>query len=400
MRWNALVRHGLISTSLLGAAASPALAEPCDDIAPGTVGFVVGFSLGDKIKPFGGLEGRKCLDVRTEVMVRLEVGGGAPVRVIGGLRVRPFEPTEDDLETRSGTGREALGLEGGLVLDGHQRFGAHAAVTFGSHSAYGALQAHLPTEGSTRASLAFGFAPWTAFESTVVEGRPLTRDGVMVRPGFAAPLAHIASAEDRAVRDHFAGSAQLEYSSVWTFLRLASELMAAGAPAELIAAALDAADDEVRHAELCAHAAGDIALVPLAPAMAQARFTRRSTRALALLAAEAWREGCLNETAAAEEARLAAGEADDAARRAMLASIAGDETRHAELSWKVLAWIFSIAPAVASQAVAAAAPGGPVREEPAHDRALARHGVPAPAVTASARAHAARLARARLAALA
>jgi hypothetical protein len=394
-RWNALVRHGLISTSLLGAAAVPAVAAPCDDIAPGTVGFVFGFSLGDKIKPMGGIEGRKCLDHRTEAMVRLELGGGAPVRVIGGLRVRPSEDDrypEEDMEN--------FGIEAGVAVDATHRFGAHVAGTFGSHSAYAALQGFLPAgEGTARASLLVGLAPWTAFESTVVDGRPLTRDGVLVRPGFAAPLAHIASAEARAVRDHFAGSAQIEYSSVWTFLRLASELMAAGAPAELVAAALDAADDEVRHAELCAGAAGGIALVPLAPAMAQARFTRRSTHALALLAAEAWREGCLNETAAAEEARLASGEAEGPAR-ALLAAIAGDETRHAELSWSVLAWIFSIAPAVASQAVAAAPSLGAVREEPATDRALARHGVPAPAVTASARAHAARLARVRLAAMA
>ncbi len=400
MRWNALVRHGLISTSLLGAAVTQARANSCDDIAERTVGVVVGVDVGDRTRLIGGLEYRQCLDHRTEGFVRVEVGGGT--RFFGGVRVRPFEdPDNNHSYPDEDGGGEWLGIEGGAgwTLGGHERFGLHLAATYGSHSAYAALQTWMPTrEGAQRYTLLGGLAPWTLFQPTVVEGRPLIRDGQYVRPGFAAPLPEMASAETRAVRDHFAGSAQIEYSSVWTFLRLASELMAVGAPAELIAAALDAADDEVRHAELCAHAAGDIALLPLPPSMAQARFTRRSPHALAILAAEAWREGCLNETAAAEEARLASGEAEGPAR-AMLASIANDETRHAELSWRVLAWIFAVAPAVATEALAAVAPGAPIREEPAHDRALARHGVPTSEITAAARAHAARFARARLAAL-
>ena len=116
-----------------------------------------------------------------------------------------------------------------------------------------------------------------------VEGRPLVHGGQMLRPGIAV-LPAARDAEGRAVRDHYASSAQLELSSVWTFLRLAEELAAVGAPAALIAAALDAADDEVRHAELCAAAAGGVELWSLPGWVARPRFDRRSAQALAVLA--------------------------------------------------------------------------------------------------------------------
>jgi hypothetical protein len=217
-------------------------------------------------------------------------------------------------------------------------------------------------------------------------GRPLTVDGRQLRPH--AYGRELASAEDRAVRDHFVDAAQLEYSSVWAFLRLAAELAAVGAPHALILAALDAADDEVRHAAQCAQAAGGVELAPLPMALAQPRFARRSPHALAILAREAWLEGCLNEAAAAEEARLTSGEAG--ANAAVLAAIAVDEARHAELSWRVLAWIHAIAPEVVT---AFAAPAPAPR---AVDPALLAHGVPSAAITREAAAFATRHARSRL----
>jgi hypothetical protein len=191
---------------------------------------------------------------------------------------------------------------------------------------------------------------------------------------------------------------------VWTFLRLAHELVAVGAPAALVARARDAADDELRHADLCRAAAGGIALADLPTHVARPRFANRSSAALAVLAAEAWCEGCLNETAAATEAALAATRAEGAVA-SMLAAISRDEHAHAELSWAVLGWVFSIAPAVARDALAALppptaplSPSSPSSGAP-HDPALARRGVPGPAITAEAHSIAHAAARARLAAL-
>lgn len=207
------------------------------------------------------------------------------------------------------------------------------------------------------------------------------------------------SAEDREVRDHFTSSAQFEMSSVWTFLRLAEELAAVGAPATLIAAALDAADDEVRHAELCAAAAGGAELAPLPPSAARPRFSTRSAHALEILAVEAWCEGALNEGAAAEEARLVAAESSGSTR-SMLAAIARDEAGHAELSWAVLAWLFEVAPALTRAAIARVPVHAPIIDDaPAIDPAVVRRGVPSSQISAAARAYAATTARSRLATL-
>jgi hypothetical protein len=393
-RWTRLARHGLLGTSLLGLAAAPAAADPCDDYADRTVALVIGVDVAPKLSLIGGIEGRACVSDEAEVMLRLELGGGG-IRVIGGGRARPFESTVRDNEL------ELLGIEAGGAIDLRGNLGAHLAATYGTHSAYLALQALFPlssqTPQATRTSLVAGFAPWTAFGPTVVEGRPLVHGGRIVQPDVIGALAALRSAEDRAVRDHFVGSARAEYSSVWTFLRLAAELAAVGAPATLIARALVAADDEVGHAELCADAAGGLALAQLPMWTAQPRFTRRSCEALAILAVEAWCEGCLNEGAAANEARFAAAEAQDE-RAAMLAAIARDEAGHAELSWDVLAWIHAAAPDVVRSALAGVPPL-PALTVTANDPALARRGVPSSQLTAAARADAAARATLRLRAL-
>ncbi len=391
-RWSALARHGLLGTTLLGIAARPAAAESCDYVADSTVGFVFGVDLSPRVRVFGGIEARKCVSNSTEVMARFEIGGG-PARLIIGGRVRPFETFGDNGNT------ESLGLEAGGALDMKGRIGLHIAGTYGTHSAYLAAQGLVIVSGADpqpRISVLAGLAPWTMIGATTVEGRPLIQGGQLVRPTIKL-LPFARSAEDRAVRDHFASSAQYELSSVWTFLRLAEELAAVGAPAALIAAALDAADDEVRHAELCAAAAGGAELSPLPMSAARPRFTARSPEALAILAVEAWCEGCLNEGAAAEEARLAAAETTGATR-SMLASIARDEAGHAELSWAVLAWLFEVAPSVASAALAQV-PAPPATVIERDDPALARRGVPTSQIAAAARATAATTAQSRLSAL-
>ena len=393
-RWSHLARYGLLGTSLVAAASGNARADSCNEVAEGTVAFVLGVQLAPNTRLVGGIEARRCLSNKTEALVRFELGGGSP-RLIGGARARPFEQEyeENDLEL--------VGAEAGLLVDFQSRFGLHLAGTYGTHSAYAAFQGHV-TLGEpalpARLSIVGGLAPWTlGGGSEAVPGRPLIEHGAMLRPRIARPLAPLAAAEERDVRDHFVSAAQLELSSVLTFLRLAAELAVAGAPRELIAAALDAADDEVRHAELCAKLAGGIALAALPTHVAQPRFTKRSASALALLAAEAWCEGCLNETAAAEEARIAAEFAHGDAKPA-LAAIARDERGHAELSWAVLAWLHATAPDAVAAALASIPPAALAND--AHvDAALSRFGVPTVEVTAAARAHAEVAARSRLAGL-
>jgi len=55
-------------------------------------------------------------------------------------------------------------------------------------------------------------------------------------------------------------------------------------------------------------------------------------------------EGCIGETRAAADLRRRAELLSDSALRAQLLQIADDETRHAELAFRILAWCRDIAP--------------------------------------------------------
>lgn len=382
-RWSALVRHGLVGGSLL--AASTAAAAPCDDEQTDqVVGVTIGFDFAPKFSLVGGVEARACVSNKTEVMARIEIGGGRP-RIIGGARITPL--AGDDPQE----GVEFLGLEAGVGLDLDARLGVHLAAIYGTTVAYAAAQTYVPISNPVsappaqqRGSLIVGLSPWSWLQSTTVEGRPLTIDGRMVHPEVIRQGRLGRSAEDRAVAAHFERAAKAEYSSVWSFLRLAAELEAVGAPAPLVAAALDAAEDEVRHAEACARAAGELALIPLPPSAARPRFLARSARALELLATEAYAEGGLNEGAASLEARFAAEAAQDDTQ-AMLAAIARDEAGHANLAWAVLTWIMEVAPEAARAAVASVPTPSTSIELAPRDAALARRGVPSTSAVLAAR---------------
>jgi hypothetical protein len=139
--------------------------------------------------------------------------------------------------------------------------------------------------------------------------------------------------------------AQLEHASVASFARFALELMRFGAPPELVAGAHRAALDEVRHAEVCfaiaaRHGALDVGPGPLALGALELATS------LAELVAATVAEGCVGETiGAALLAREAASAEDEVAP--LLAGIAEDELRHAELAWRFVAWALGRAPELA-----------------------------------------------------
>lgn len=148
--------------------------------------------------------------------------------------------------------------------------------------------------------------------------------------------------EDR--RPHLAAAwladAQMEHASVAAFARAALELMAVGAPAELLAGCAEAGLDEVRHARMCfalAAAYGGLALEPgpLPPALPRGG-------GLVALACDTFREGCVGETIAALTALRAQRACQAPAARLALEVIAADETRHAELAWATVAWAIDV----------------------------------------------------------
>lgn len=144
---------------------------------------------------------------------------------------------------------------------------------------------------------------------------------------------------------------QGEAASVPAFLQLAAELMALDAPASLVDAALDAAEDEVRHARTCARLASRWSgrrvtpVLPVAPAWRPPSLER--------LAIESWVDGCLGEGAAAERARVGAVSASERGTARALGMIASDEARHAELGWHILDWALAVGGSAVSESVRA-----------------------------------------------
>lgn len=156
-----------------------------------------------------------------------------------------------------------------------------------------------------------------------------------------------------AVVSTWTATARAEHASVASFSRFVLELMALGAPAELVAWATRAQADEIRHAELAFGIASAYAEQPIGPgAFDLTGALDRSTDVEAVLTG-AIVEGCINETIASLQVRDAAAHAADPVLRAQLDQVADDELTHAELSWAFVRWLLAQHPELAPVARAA-----------------------------------------------
>ncbi|MFT3770983.1 MAG: ferritin-like domain-containing protein [Minicystis sp.] len=173
--------------------------------------------------------------------------------------------------------------------------------------------------------------------------------------------------------------ALFEHASVASFGRFALELLAVGAPADLVADAHHAALDEVRHARLCFALAGAYAGEVVAPSAFPFEGRVEVVTDLASIAARAVKEGCIGETIAAIFAAERRDAAEDPAVRAALSHIAADEARHAELAWRTVAWAIRAGGARVRDAVEEAFAGLDRGAAPppgaAPDARLAAHGL-------------------------
>lgn len=200
-------------------------------------------------------------------------------------------------------------------------------------------------------------------------GRPLLDGETMVvaplRPGsswschpaeVAAPRDRPDNAIDPALRarlgDLWVEDARMEHASIAAFERATLELMAMGAPPELLGEIQVAAADEVIHARRCfglaarfsgqAREPGPLPTLeprirglaadptPPSPEEAAADWAR--------LAVDTFVEGCVGETIATLIARRGLRSCADPASRATLEQIVEDEGRHAALAWRTIRW--------------------------------------------------------------
>ncbi|MCB9568771.1 MAG: ferritin-like domain-containing protein [Myxococcales bacterium] len=139
--------------------------------------------------------------------------------------------------------------------------------------------------------------------------------------------------------DHWAAIAAMEHASVASFARAILELMAVGAPAELVADAQVALADEIDHAQRAFALASAFAGRELGPGPRARAHAHGGTIDRRRLAEAVAREACVGETVAAAEARIASEACRDPAMARSLAKIAADEERHAQLGWRTLAWL-------------------------------------------------------------
>ncbi|MCB9797323.1 MAG: ferritin-like domain-containing protein [Alphaproteobacteria bacterium] len=198
-------------------------------------------------------------------------------------------------------------------------------------------------------------------------GRQLRRRGEVLLPPVepvegwdALPLTPEVEAPERAaVAAAWRENARTEHASVAAFARLTLEMMALGAPSELIAAAQKDAEEELRHTHLCfslargfdGHEAGPGAFpgARLKPGGGRVR-----SLSFARLAVESLVDGALNEGVSARIVGRLARQVSDPAVKSVLSEIASDEGRHAVHGWEVLAWCLEQEPAAVGAALSGA----------------------------------------------
>lgn len=167
---------------------------------------------------------------------------------------------------------------------------------------------------------------------------PVTADAAWSSsPGLLPRVEHLTNRERAALAEHWTRMGQMEHASIAAFARFQLQLLALGAPPELVEACTRALADETAHTRLCFELASAYAGRALGPGPLDV------TGSLAVSALDevvdlVLREGCFGETGAALEAREAAESAADPVIAAAYTQIAADEQRHAELAFRFVRW--------------------------------------------------------------
>ncbi len=193
------------------------------------------------------------------------------------------------------------------------------------------------------------------------KGRPLRHgDELLVaspstRSDWGSPLPAAVVAEIEALpattrvalAEHHLHVAALEHGSIAAFAHAALDLLALGAPADLIADAHRAALDEIRHAEQCYAIASVASGAPSGPGPLPVAPPRSADPARVLR--ETFLDGCVGETLGSLQLAAAATACAHPALARLLGDIAEDEARHAELAFRVVAFLLRTHPALVEE---------------------------------------------------
>lgn len=136
---------------------------------------------------------------------------------------------------------------------------------------------------------------------------------------------------------HWAKRGQTAYASIASLARFSLELLALGAPHDLVTGAQTAMGDKLEHARLCFGLATTLGGRPVGPGPLSVQGTLEGG-SLAEVVKFAVTEGCVGETLAALEGAEALTLASDRAVCEVLTKVCDDERRHAELAWRFVRW--------------------------------------------------------------
>jgi len=146
----------------------------------------------------------------------------------------------------------------------------------------------------------------------------------------------------RALEAVWLDSASKEHASVPAFSKLSLQLIAMGAPPELIAKVFTAGSQEITHAKLCFSVAASLSGRPWSPnPMPQILGEKSGFESLEDLILECFVDGCLMEALSAAHAQASSQLAVDTDVKHVFSVIAEDENFHAELSWEILKFLLT-----------------------------------------------------------
>jgi hypothetical protein len=171
-------------------------------------------------------------------------------------------------------------------------------------------------------------------------------------------LNHLTNAERAALAAHWTKLGQMEHASIAAFARFQLQLLALGAPPELVQACNQALIDETTHTRLCFGLASAYAGRAVGPGPLDVTHSLAETT-LADIVELVLAEGCFGETGAALEALEAAQTAADPVVRRVYEQIAADEQRHAELAFRFVRWALERDRAAVTSRIHAALPHAP-----------------------------------------
>lgn len=184
-------------------------------------------------------------------------------------------------------------------------------------------------------------------ESTARVAPPILAEewcGHTIEPnvGWLSPIERAQAAE------HWTRMGQMEHASIAAFARFNLQLLALGAPPELLEASTRALADETAHAKLCFALASAYAGHAVGPGPLDITGSLAPI-ALAEVVDLVIDEGCYGETSAALTALEAADAASDPVIAAAYARIARDEQRHAELAFRFVRWAIERSPGLTAR---------------------------------------------------